>query len=306
MHSHDSGVTEHRHNGGNFPHRHEDPANLARLELLTQPDPGFVPEPPTLSWESTPTLQPQPATDNRVITEEREGSMWNVPGWLTALIGILVGFVLLAFLVTVFPLPQIVDLVDNGDVNTAAVGDKVVATDQGFVASPGGAGKMIFGMDGKTYEVVPVQPGQATVVPNQPDSTAPPAAQAPAATSAPSSNSSSSADIGSVNDAPAYGNDPELYVPHPLSYQETGVQGTVSWKIEVLSETTLIVGGWSVDGQDGGVYKAIHGPKTVSVKVADGFYSIVPDQWAQSEWDFRIGEAVKYGWAHAHETPPTW
>jgi hypothetical protein len=114
-----------------------------------------------------------------------------------------------------------------------------------------------------------------------------------------------------TQDAPSavdYGLVPQPYVPHPSSYQETGHTGsdsdkTITWTLQVLPNTVLIIGGYRVDGVDGGVYKAIAGPATVTTTVTDGFYSIVASEWGQNEYCFRLGEAIRYGWAHAHLSP---
>ncbi len=114
-----------------------------------------------------------------------------------------------------------------------------------------------------------------------------------------------------AQDAPStvdYGLVPQPYVPHPSSYQETGHTGsdsdkTITWTLQVLPNTVLIIGGYRVDGVSGGVYKAIAGPATVTTTVTDGFYSIVASEWGQNEYCFRLGEAIRYGWAHAHLYP---
>lgn len=114
-----------------------------------------------------------------------------------------------------------------------------------------------------------------------------------------------------AQDAPSavdYGLVPQPYVPHPSSYQETGHTGsdldkTITWNLQVLPNTILVIGGYRVDGIGGGVYKAIAGPATVTTTVTDGFYSIVASEWGQNEYCFRLGEAIRYGWAHAHLSP---
>ena len=104
--------------------------------------------------------------------------------------------------------------------------------------------------------------------------------------------------------SPDYGLPPQPYVPHPSSYQETGVVGEPkTWTINVLEGTTLVYGGFSVNDETDGVYGAIAGPTTVSLTVTDGFYSIVLSEWAKEEYCFRLGEAIKYGWAYANLHP---
>lgn len=105
-----------------------------------------------------------------------------------------------------------------------------------------------------------------------------------------------------------YGLQPQPYIPHPSLYQETGHTGTdeqktQTWTLNILDRSTLVYGGYRVDGVNGGVYGAIQGPKIVTITVTDGFISIVTNDWAQQEYCFRVGEAEKYGWAHAYLNP---
>lgn len=105
----------------------------------------------------------------------------------------------------------------------------------------------------------------------------------------------------SVN--PLYGQPPQPYIPHPSFYQETGIQKTRTWSVPVDSDKVMIVGGYTVDGQGGGVYKAYTGGQTVNVTITDGFVSVVLAKWGNNEWCFRIAQAVQYGWAHGTELP---
>lgn len=101
--------------------------------------------------------------------------------------------------------------------------------------------------------------------------------------------------------------EPQPYVPHPSSYQETGTRGTITWTINVPAGTILVYGGFSVNNETNGVYGAIAGPTTVTLMVTDGFYSVVKAEWARQEYCFRLGEATQYGWAHTHLHPlPGW
>jgi len=107
---------------------------------------------------------------------------------------------------------------------------------------------------------------------------------------------------------PGYGLLPQPYVPHPSQYSETGhtgsdIEKTQNWSITVAAGTTLVYGGFRVNGEDGGVYGAIVGPTVANITVTDGFYSIVTNEWAQKEYCFRLGEAIRYNWAHAHVHP---
>ena len=92
----------------------------------------------------------------------------------------------------------------------------------------------------------------------------------------------------------------QAYVPHPRFYEETGIEGTKTFKNLVVNDDEyLIVGGTSVNGTDDGVYRG-YGPGTYTIKVVNGFVSIVDDDWGNEEFDFRVAQAVEYGWAHAH------
>ena len=97
--------------------------------------------------------------------------------------------------------------------------------------------------------------------------------------------------------------DPQPQVRHPSMYWETGVSGTQGWQGSIPAGSTLIVGGVCVDGLCDGTYKAIAGPKDVSLKVQNGFVLVIESKWAQEEWCFRIGQTVQYGWAHKNLSP---
>ena len=99
---------------------------------------------------------------------------------------------------------------------------------------------------------------------------------------------------------------PQPYVSHPSLYLETGIEKTQTWQIELLPGTVAIVGGYEVDNESGGVYKALSGG-LIETTVTDGFVSVVDKKWAREEFCFRVGEAERYGWAHAHLHPlPDW
>lgn len=100
-----------------------------------------------------------------------------------------------------------------------------------------------------------------------------------------------------------YGNTPQEYIPHPNMYKETGVSGQpFTWTFEVKSDEMAVVGGYNVNGQAGGNYIG-YGPGTHSVTVIDGFISVVNSQWGKAEFDFRVNQAEKFGWAHANLNP---
>lgn len=90
----------------------------------------------------------------------------------------------------------------------------------------------------------------------------------------------------------------QAYVPHPRLYEETGIEGTKTWRLVVNKDEYLIVGGVSVNGQNDGVYLG-YGPGKHTIKVTNGFVSIVDDDWGSEEFNFRVNQAIKYGWAHA-------
>lgn len=90
------------------------------------------------------------------------------------------------------------------------------------------------------------------------------------------------------------------YVPHPRRYEETGIEGTKTWENLVVNDDEyLVVGGVTVNGINDGVYQG-YGPGTYTVTVTNGFISVVDDDWGDEEFDFRVDQAVQYGWAHAH------
>lgn len=96
---------------------------------------------------------------------------------------------------------------------------------------------------------------------------------------------------------------PQSYVPHPNFYVETTVSSKeYTWTIIVNEGEIGIAGGWSVNGQDRGTYKAF-GPGTYTMSIIDGFALTVEKQWALDEWNFRIGQAIQYGWSHKNLDP---
>lgn len=100
-----------------------------------------------------------------------------------------------------------------------------------------------------------------------------------------------------------HGNNPQPYIPHPNFYVETGVSDKeYTWTVNVSDGEVMVVGGTSVNGLSGGTYQGF-GPGKYTVKVINGFVSVVKAEWGKNEWDFRIGQAVQYNWAHANENP---
>ena len=121
-----------------------------------------------------------------------------------------------------------------------------------------------------------------------------------------------------------YGLNPQPYVSHPQQYIETGVpcanqptapgltcedndDHTRHWSIQLRDGSVAVIGGFTVDGVSGGVYKAVGPGGTVDTTVTDGFISIVENIWGNQEFCFRVQQAVQYGWAHNTVLPlPGW
>jgi hypothetical protein len=130
----------------------------------------------------------------------------------------------------------------------------------------------------------------------------------PTPTVMPTETPTTTAPAGPSASTDGYGLQPQPYIPHPSLYLETGHTGTdeqktQTWTLGVLDGSTLVYGGYRVDGVKGGVYGAISGPTTVTITVTDGFVSIVTNNWAQQEYCFRLSQAIQYGWAHDHLHP---
>ncbi|MFH1561036.1 MAG: hypothetical protein ABID04_00450 [Patescibacteria group bacterium] len=108
-------------------------------------------------------------------------------------------------------------------------------------------------------------------------------------------------------DVQAHGPTPQPQERHFSSYVETGVGNSRTWKFDVGTNEVLILGGWAVDGKDGGVYRAIAGPQKVETTVADGFALVIKREWAQAEWEDRLAQANANGWAAGTIVPlATW
>lgn len=109
---------------------------------------------------------------------------------------------------------------------------------------------------------------------------------------------------------------PQPQVGHPSLYLETGVPDpygqsidahTKHWVIELLPGTTAIIGGFTVDGVENGVYKAVAGPGVVDTVVTDGFVAVTTNEWANAEFCFRVNQAIQFNWAHQTLIPlPGW
>ena len=85
------------------------------------------------------------------------------------------------------------------------------------------------------------------------------------------------------------------YIPSRV-YMDTGVGTTKAWTIDLEDGLVLIVGGYKVNGEENGVYRAWRGPQQVAVEVTDGFATIVPSTSAELEWNFRLNQARAHGW----------
>lgn len=141
---------------------------------------------------------------------------------------------------------------------------------------------------------VEVPAAQATEVPQGAQPTAAPVEEAPAEES-----------TVEVEEAlPSQGDEePQIQQAHPSLYVETGTSGTRQWTLTASDDEVVIVGGWAVNGTDGGVYRAIAGPTEVEVTVTDGFAAVIVAEWAQNEFCFRVSQAEQFGWAHGTVEP---
>jgi hypothetical protein len=110
------------------------------------------------------------------------------------------------------------------------------------------------------------------------------------------SQSSTSSSIAVTDPALEHGTYPQVQIGHPDFYVETGTNATYRWTFEVKPTEVGIVGGLVVDGQSGGVYRA-YGPGKYTVQIQNGFCLTTKSDWAQNEFEFRIGQAIKYNWA---------
>jgi len=290
MHSHDSGLTTHEHGGGENLHRHPELANIAMVELLTNPDPGFVPE-PILNWEPTPAPTPNPAPappvesdydrQYRLITEE--GNMWKTIGIIAG--SIVVGIVVFWFMATVFPAPQIVDAFDNDTVvdNNKVVAGEVVATDSNPVTQAQ-AQAMI----------------DAAYAKQSTQQTAPLATTAPATTDQPA-QAQAPQPIGDPDPASS-----EQYASSQpqgaaqIFWSPSGKGNTKTFSnVDVPEGYTGVVGGYIVNGTEGGVLRTVAGPAKITTTVTDGFVGVFRDDWVQSWIDKHLEQATREGWAYA-------
>ncbi|HPT66223.1 MAG TPA: hypothetical protein PK257_02845 [Candidatus Woesebacteria bacterium] len=112
-----------------------------------------------------------------------------------------------------------------------------------------------------------------------------------------------------VDPALEHGNLPQEQIGHPNWYTETGTNDEYKWTFEVKTGEVGIVGGLVVDGKNGGVYRA-YAPGIYTVQIQNGFALTTKAEWAQNEFEFRLGQAIQYNWAYGTVdygplTPPT-
>lgn len=107
----------------------------------------------------------------------------------------------------------------------------------------------------------------------------------------------SSSDLPVVDPAIEHGTYPQVQIGHPNFYVETGTNATYKWTFQVKDGEIGIVGGVNVNGIGSGVYRA-YPEGTYTVQVQNGFVLTTQADWAYTEFWFRVGQAVQYGWAH--------
>ena len=90
---------------------------------------------------------------------------------------------------------------------------------------------------------------------------------------------------------------------HATKYQETGRGGPKTWELYVPYKSVLIAGGPQVDGQDGGVLRAYSGDRQITLTVTNGFYLIVPREYAEEEWCRLLERAEQLDWACGTQEP---
>jgi outer membrane murein-binding lipoprotein Lpp len=91
--------------------------------------------------------------------------------------------------------------------------------------------------------------------------------------------------------------------PHPAIYLQTNVSATpVDFILDIPEGYIAIVGGFTIDDETNGVYKAF-APGHVELTITDGFALIIRQEWAMNEWIFRLNEAEDNLWAKDHIYP---
>lgn len=88
-----------------------------------------------------------------------------------------------------------------------------------------------------------------------------------------------------------------------LAYYETGRDKTQTWNLRLPAGTTLVYGGYAVDGFSGGIYGAIAGPADITLTIRDGFAVLVPEERGREEYCFRIEQARQHAWAMGTQRP---
>lgn len=89
-------------------------------------------------------------------------------------------------------------------------------------------------------------------------------------------------------------------IPHPGIYYQTNVSGNpIIFQMEIPEGYIGIIGGFTVNNETNGSYRAV-GPGEYQFEVTDGFVEIIRQEWAQNEWNFRLGQCQEYDWACDH------
>jgi hypothetical protein len=65
----------------------------------------------------------------------------------------------------------------------------------------------------------------------------------------------------------------------------------------------LIVSGLEVNGVYGGVFRAYAGDQLVKLTITNGFYMLVPAEYAEYEWCKLLKKADLLGWARNIQEP---
>lgn len=106
-----------------------------------------------------------------------------------------------------------------------------------------------------------------------------------------------------VNGVPVGVLNPQTQIGHPAFYLETGVSGSQTWTVSVPAGAVMIAGGFSVDGQSNGTYKAWTENQTITTTVQNGFVLVTMADWGSREFCFRVQQAASYNWAHSNVLP---
>lgn len=98
--------------------------------------------------------------------------------------------------------------------------------------------------------------------------------------------------------------DPGILQPiHHTEYGETGRGGPKTFELYVPYKSVLIVSGQEVDGQEGGMLRAYSGDRQITLTVTNGFYMIVPREYAEEEWCRLLEKAERLDWPRGTQAP---